>query len=153
MFRIGITVYLAVATLAGRSLCCCTMDRAFDSALGAMSGLYSKLSPGKPASNSHCCCASKCSQDSKTDGTGKQSPHNPDKCPCKEKSESRHSMPSMDRVEVSPNSLCFELAAHFASPAFALQLAPVFAPVVHEQGITTRLSGQEILLAFQTFRC
>lgn len=145
MFRVGITVYLMVATLAGPSLCCCSMERVTAFAFDAV------FSSRNDQTASHCCCATTCSKESSKNG--QQAPHDPDKCPCKEKSNSRIAMPPMERVEVSQSDLMAEFVASFAAATFGSEIVTVAVPFVREQSDSLHFSGQDMLLAFQTFRC
>lgn len=146
MFRVGLIAYLTVATFAGPSLCCCTLGRIVTYTLDS-------ILTGRSEQGHSCCCTAETTPKENSEEKGKSCPTDPDDCPCKEKGKERTALPPVDRVEITPSSFAYDLQ-DFASVAF-VGVVPFFSTtsIFAKSAEPAFLPGQDILLAFQQFRC
>ncbi len=145
MLRIGLIAYLLLATVAGPAWCCCTLGRAIACALPAPA----KQEAAEPTC---CCCVKKPVADEETKKPTRESQDRNEPCPCKETREKQASYyVTPNRSDLVDGDFAFDVLA-WASVASLDTVAVVASTIPFDTSPPPR-SGQEILLAFQVFRC
>src|ERR1043165_798610 len=154
MLRIGLTVYLMLATFMGPALCCCTIARLS----AATPTLAQPEEPEKP--HSCCCCEQSLPPDASPqlgeppDHPPQPTDHDPASCPCKQ-----HPTNPMT-TGVLASSTFDDLRTLEQQQQHTLFLLPVsvgVAPqpmsVVPDESPGLFMTGRDRLCALQVFRC
>ncbi len=151
VFRIGLSVYLMLATLAGPWLCCCTASRflAFVPSVGRV----------KHPAGHHCCGHHR-------QGTGsgaarqehrKPSPSAPSPCPCQESQCQPSTFTVPDHPEGAGRDRLTPVPGSFGTGASVIAstslTAPAFRLMPRECIAFPFLGGQDILRALHIQRC
>ncbi len=148
MFRLGLIIYLVIATVAGPSLCCCSTTRLFAS--GGSPATHD--APPEPAPTS---CCPHCTPPHQEKAPVEQDyPHRP-QCPCKQ----HNSQQVLSTSEIDGSSaLSFRLAASdwvvlplFTAPPLTTLQAAVTA--VGDRLLLPFLSTQDLLFSHHLLRC
>lgn len=144
MFRIGLSVYLMLATLTGPWLCCCRLPR-----FSARFVVLLQNDKAKPA-ESHCCC---CQHHVPVKDSEPPNPPKAPTCPCQSNRPALVVLESDGARQLHRNSNsqavdlldCDSLSAVVMAPVgLMLTSSPLSAPV---------LTGRDILSALHILRC
>jgi hypothetical protein len=147
VLRVSLIAYLLVATMAGPAWCCCTLGKVIAYALPAA------VEADMPAAECCCCVKKPVEQDtSRKSPTEKQDRHEP--CPCKETRDAQASYyVAPERGGLADGDALPDVFAGVGVFAFELVATDdSLVSLAHDPGPPPR-SGQDILLAKQSFRC
>jgi hypothetical protein len=156
MFRIGLVIYLTIASLAGPAWCCCLFDRLPLPTVMAASADEAKES-STPARS--CCCQRQTTPEQPaTNPTKSEEPTAPDdRCPCKDQ-RSNDNVPIANDVQIQEQQFRSTLGSfdHLLAMQFSCMHIDhsIFAlDKRFDPSGPHRLSGPDLLCALQNFRC